>query len=55
MKYVFDVEIVKKSSFGLFQLVSLPKFPSIEIDGTIVFEGCNITQEQLEEAIKQRS
>jgi hypothetical protein len=52
--YSFDVEIVKKTSFGLLQLVSLPKFPSIEIDGTVVFEGCNITREQLEAAIKQR-
>ena len=54
-KYAFDVEIVKKTSFGLLQLASLPKFPSIEIDGQIVFEGCNITLEQLEAAIKQRS
>ena len=53
-KYAFDVEIVKKTSFGLFQRASLPKFPSIEIDGQVVFEGCNITQEQLEAAIKQR-
>jgi hypothetical protein len=54
-KYVFDVEIVKKTSFGLFQRVSMPKFPSIEIDGQIVFSGCDITSEQLEAAIKQRS
>ena len=37
--YAFDVEIVKKTSFGLFQRASLPKFPSIEIDGKVVFEG----------------
>jgi hypothetical protein len=53
--YAFDVEIVKKTSFGLFQRASLPKFPSIEIDGKVVFEGCNITREQLEAAIKERS
>ena len=53
-KYAFDVEIVKKTSFGLFQRASLPKFPSLEIDGQVVFSGCNITTEQLEAAIKQR-
>jgi len=53
-KHPFDVEIVKKTSFGLFQRASLPKFPSIEIDGKVVFEGCDITQEQLEAAITQR-
>jgi hypothetical protein len=52
--YAFDVEIVKKASFGLFQRVSLPKFPAIEIDGKVVFEGCDITREQLEAAIRQR-
>jgi hypothetical protein len=54
-KHGFDVEIVKKSSFGLLQKMSLPKFPAIEIDGKVVFEGCDITPEQLEAAIKQRS
>ena len=53
-KHGFDVEIIKKTSFGLMQRMSLPKFPAIEIDGTIVFEGCDITEEQLEAAIKQR-
>jgi hypothetical protein len=53
--YVFDVEVVKKTSFGLFQRAALPKFPAIEIDGKVVFEGCDITREQLETAIKQRS
>ena len=53
-KYAFVVEIVKKTSFGLMQRISLPKFPAIEIDGTVVFEGCDITSEQLEAAIKQR-
>jgi len=53
-KYTFEVEVVKKTSFGLLQRVSLPKFPAIEIDGTVVFEGCDITAEQLEAAIRQR-
>ena len=53
--YTFDVEIVKKTSFGLLQRASMPKFPSIEIDGQVVFSGCDITKEQLEAAIKQRS
>jgi hypothetical protein len=53
-KYAFDVEIVKKTSFGLFQRATLPKFPSIDIDGQVVFSGCDITIEQLEAAIKQR-
>ena len=53
-KYAFDVEIVRKTSFGLFQRASLPKFPSIEIDGQVVFTGCDMTSEQLEAAIKQR-
>lgn len=53
-KYDFDVEVVKKTSFSLFQRASLPRFPSIEIDGQVVFSGCDITNEQLEAAIKQR-
>ena len=53
-RYGFDVEIVKKTSFGLMQRMSMPKFPSVEIDGKIIFEGCDITEEQLEAAIKQR-
>lgn len=53
-KYVFDVEIVKKTSFGMMQRMSLPKFPAIEIDGTVVFEGRDIAAEELEAAIRQR-
>ena len=53
-KYVFDVEVVKKTSFGLIQRASLPKFPAIAIDGKVVFEGCDINAEQLEAAIRQR-
>ena len=54
-KHAFDVEIVKKSSFGLMQRMSLPKFPAIEIDGTVVFEGCDITAEELEREIAKRA
>ena len=54
-KYAFDIEVVKKTSFGLLQRASLPKFPAIEINGQLVFQGCDITPEQLEAAIKQRS
>ncbi len=36
------------------QRMSLPKFPAIEIDGTIVFQGCEVSKDQLEEAIKAR-
>ena len=46
------MEILKKTSFGLLERVSLPKFPAIEIDGTIVFQGCDVSEDQLEEAIK---
>ena len=53
-RYAFDIEVVKKTSFGLLQRVSLPKFPAVEIDGTVVFEGCDITTEQLEAAIRKR-
>ena len=52
--YSFDVEIVKKTSFGLMQRISLPKFPAIEIDGQVVLEGCDIMREQLEAAIRER-
>ena len=36
------------------QRLSLPKFPAIEIDGTVVFEGCDVTKEQLEAALRER-
>ncbi len=50
--YDFEVEILKKTAFGLMERVSLPKFPAIEIDGKVVFQGCDVSQEQLEAAIK---
>jgi hypothetical protein len=50
----FNIEAVRKTPFGLLKRASLPKFPSIEIDGTVAFEGCNITTEQREAAIRQR-
>ncbi len=53
-KYAFDVEIVKKTSFGLLQRMSLPKFPAVDIDGMVVFEGRDISAEELEAAVRQR-
>ena len=46
------MEIVKKTSFGLLERVSLPKFPAIEIDGSVVFQGSDVSRDQLEEAIR---
>jgi hypothetical protein len=48
------VEVLKKTSFGLLDRMSMPAFPAIEIDGKIVFQGCDVSQSQLEEAIKDR-
>jgi len=39
----------------LLQRVSLPKFPALDIDGAVVFEGRDITSDELEAAIKRRS
>jgi hypothetical protein len=50
--YAFEVEIVKKTSFGLLDRMSLPKFPAIEIDGKVVFQGCDVSRDQLEELIR---
>jgi len=54
-KVFLDVEIVKKSDFSLLGRLSLPKFPAVEIDGSIVFEGQDVTYEELESAITNRS
>jgi hypothetical protein len=45
---------VKKTSFSLLRRMSMPKFPAIELDGTVLFEGCDIPQDQLEAAIRKR-
>jgi hypothetical protein len=47
------VEIVKKSSIGLLERMSMPKFPAIEIEGQVLFQGCDVSQDQLEEAIRK--
>jgi hypothetical protein len=52
--YAFEVEIVKKTNFRLLERMSLPKFPAIEIDGTVVLQGCDVSRDQLEEAISAR-
>jgi hypothetical protein len=44
----------KENIFRPFPAGVPAQIPSIEIDGQVVFEGCDITQEQLEAAIKQR-
>ncbi len=43
---------MKKTNFGLLDRMSLPKFPAIEIDGTVVFQGCDVSRDQLEDAIR---
>ena len=43
---------MKKTSFGLLERMSLPKFPAIEINGKVMFQGCDVSQEQLEAAIR---
>jgi hypothetical protein len=53
--YAFEVEILKKTSFGLLKSVSMPTFPAIEIDGKVVFQGCDVSRDQLEEAIRNQS
>ena len=45
---------MKKTSFNLLQLMKMPKFPAVEIDGMVVFEGCDVTVEQLEAALRKR-
>ncbi len=44
----------EKTSFGLLDRASLPKFPAVEIDGAVVFEGCDVSRDQLEQAIRGR-
>ena len=43
---------MKKTSVNLLERMSLPKFPAIEIDGTVVFQGCDVSQDQLDQAIQ---
>jgi hypothetical protein len=32
----------------------MPAFPAIEINGNVVFQGCDVSQDQLEEAIRKQ-
>ena len=32
----------------------MPKFPAIEIEDKVVFQGCDVLQDQLEEAIREQ-
>jgi len=53
-KYSFHVEVIKKTDTGLFKRLLLPKFPALEIDEQLVFEGQDITTDELEKEIKKR-
>ncbi len=54
-KYPLDVEIIKKTEVGILKRMSMPKFPAVEIDGKIISEGKDITAEELEREIRERS
>jgi hypothetical protein len=53
-RYSFNVEVVKKTAPGLLKRFSLPKFPALEIDEQLVFEGQEITFDELEREIRKR-
>ena len=50
----FSVEVIKKTDTALVKRIFLPKFPALEIDGQIIFEGCDILFDELEDAIKKK-
>ncbi len=54
-KYSLEVEIIKKTDVGLLKRIGMPKFPAVELDGTILSEGRDITAEELEREIQKRS
>jgi len=53
-KYSLHYEIVKKTDFSLLKRISLPQFPAVEIDGDVVFQGQDVSLEQLENAIRSK-
>jgi hypothetical protein len=53
-KYNFRVEVIKKTDEMIFKRLLLPKFPALEIDEEIVFEGQDIPIDELERAMKKR-
>jgi hypothetical protein len=52
-KYSFKVEVIKKTDTGLLKRLLLPKFPALEINERLVFEGQDITVEELEKEIRK--
>jgi len=53
-KYIFDVEVIKKTDTGLLKRLLLPRFPALEIVEQLVFEGQDILFDELEKEIKKR-
>lgn len=53
-KYSFDVVVIKKTDAGLLKRLLLPKFPALEIDEQLVFEGRDISINELEDEMKER-
>jgi hypothetical protein len=53
-KYDFDLHEVIKQELGFFEKMSMPPFPSLEIDGDIVFSKCEVSAEILEAEILKR-
>ncbi|MGD0885432.1 MAG: NEPxGxxU family selenoprotein [Thermodesulfovibrionales bacterium] len=52
-QYTFDVEVVKKTDTVLIKRLFGLKFPSVEIDGTMIAELRDVTREELETALQQ--
>ncbi len=53
-QFSLEVEIIKKTEVGLLKRMNMPKFPAVEIDGTIISEGRDINAEELENEIRKR-
>lgn len=53
-KYEFKVELIKRTDTGLLKRLFLPKFPALEIDDQLVFEGQDISADALENEIIKR-
>jgi hypothetical protein len=46
--------VIKKTDKVIFKRLLLPKFPALEIDEELVFEGQDIPIDELEGAIRKR-
>lgn len=53
-RYDFDVETVKKPESHLLDRPSLPRFPALEIDETLIFEDRITTIDELEGELVRR-